>query len=75
MHNTSRIHFQRHGWLAACARCALRVYPARAQFCYIMSLEFISSDAAAILNLAQIVIVAALAISPLARWLGAEQET
>jgi hypothetical protein len=40
-----------------------------------MSLEFISSDAAAILNLAQIVIVAALAISPLARWLGAEQET
>lgn len=44
------------------------------QFCYIMALEYISSDVAAILNLSQIVIVAILAASPIAVLLGAEQE-
>lgn len=39
-----------------------------------MALEYISSDVAAILNLSQIVFVAFLAASPIARYLGAEQE-
>ena len=44
------------------------------QFCYIMALDYITSDVAAILNLSQIVFVAVLAASPVARWLGADQE-